>query len=335
MPSIRLLVRAVGAVAAALAAVTALAGCAGPVAPAELSGDVYVHDPAFVQGSGSDPSFIYSTGNGQIADGDIQIRRSEDGAAWEYAGEVWDHKPEWLTEAVPGVDNLWAPELYEHDGTWYLYYAASTFGSNASVIGLATNTTLDPDDPDYEWVDRGQVIASAGTDFNAIDPAIVEDTDGTPWMAFGSFWSGLRMVELSWPSGLRADDATPLTIADRGTIENAIEAPTIVRHDDAYYLFASRGLCCRGVDSTYEIIVGRSDSVTGPYVDADGTSLLDDGGTLLLTTDGDRIGPGGQSVSGDTLAFHYYDGTADGMFRLGLLPITWRDGWPSVAWPQE
>jgi len=318
--------------AVALAAAAPAACASAPSAP-ELSGDVFVHDPAFVAGDDGEPSWIYSTGNGQIGDGGIQIRRSDDGAEWEYVGEVWDSKPEWLTERVEGVDNLWAPELYEHDGTWYLYYAASTFGSGDSIIALATNTTLDPDDPDYEWLDRGEVISSAGKPYNAIDPNVVEDADGRPWLAFGSFSNGLQLVELDWPSGMLANAAEPVTIADRGLVENAIEAPTIVAHDDAYYLFASRGFCCRGVDSTYEIIVGRADDVSGPYLDRNGSPLLDDGGTVVLTTEGDRIGPGGQSVSGDMLAFHWYDGQQDGMFRLGLLPVTWQDGWPTVAWP--
>lgn len=314
-------------------AVMVPAGCAPAPAAPELSGDVFVHDPAYVHGDGDDPHWIYSTGNGTIGDGNIQIRRSDDGGAWEYVGEVWQTKPAWITDEIEGVDNLWAPELYEHDGTWYLYYAASTFGSGDSLIALATNTTLDPDDPDYEWVDRGQVIDSAGESYNAIDPGIVEDEDGKPWMAFGSFSSGLQIIPLEWPSGLRADDAEPITIADRGLLENAIEAPFIVARDGAFYLFASRGFCCRGADSTYEIIVGKSDAVTGPYLDRDGGALSDDGGTVVLTTDGDRIGPGGQSVSEDSLAFHWYDGQNDGMFRLGLLPLQWRDGWPSAAWP--
>ena len=319
--------------AVALAAAAPAACALAPAAP-ELSGDVFVHDPAYVRGADGEASWIYSTGNGQIGDGGIQIRRSDDGAEWEYVGEVWDRKPEWLTQRVPGVDNLWAPELYEHDGTWYLYYAASTFGSGDSVIALATNTTLDPDDPAYEWVDRGEVISSAGETYNAIDPNIVEDEAGTPWLAFGSFSSGLQIVELEWPGGLLAGGADPTTIADRGLLENAIEAPTIVPHDDAYYLFASRGFCCRGVDSTYEIVVGRADEVTGPYLDQAGTPLLEDGGTVVLTTEGDRIGPGGQSVSGDMLAFHWYDGEQDGLFRLGLLPLTWEDGWPAARWPE-
>lgn len=324
----RILIGAVVAFAAA-----APAACAQASAAPELSGDVFVHDPAYIHGDGDEPSWIYSTGNGQIGDGNIQIRRSDDDAEWEYVGEVWSEKPEWLTAQVEGVDNLWAPELYEHDGTWYLYYAASTFGSGNSVIALATNTTLDPEDPEYEWVDQGEVISSAGKPYNAIDPNIVKDSDGEPWLAFGSFSSGLQIVPLEWPSGLLSGSADPVTIADRGLVENAIEAPTIVAHNDSYYLFASRGFCCRGVDSTYEIIVGRADDVTGPYLDEDGSALLDDGGTVVLTTEGDNIGPGGQSLSGDMLAFHWYDGTQDGMFRLGLLPVEWKDGWPTVAWP--
>ena len=326
--------------AAALAAVVVLVltGCAAPAAPApqgrpvDLSGDFFTHDPALAKGEDGEPWFIYSTGNGQVADGNIQVRRSEDGVNWEYAGEVWQEKPAWLEAAVPGVDNLWAPELYEHDGTWYLYYSASTFGKNRSVIALATNTTLDPADPDYEWVDRGEVISSQGERFNAIDPGIAEDENGTPWMSFGSFWTGLKIVQLEWPTGLRASAAEPLAIADRKAPPNAIEAPYIVPHDGQFYLFFSRDFCCQGLESTYNIAVGRSEGIAGPYVDADGRKLLDGGGTPVLASDGGRVGPGGQSVSGGTLAFHYYAEELDGAFRLGLAELDWKDGWPVVGW---
>ena len=326
--------------AAVLAAVVVLVlsgcgaapGAASEAESADLAGDFFTHDPALVKGEDGEPWFIYSTGNGQVADGNIQVRRSGDGVDWEYAGEVWQEKPEWLSDAVPGVDNLWAPELYEHEGTWYLYYSASTFGKNLSVIALATNTTLDPADPGYEWVDQGQVISSKGERFNAIDPGIAEDENGTPWMSFGSFWTGLQLVELEWPTGLRADSSEPVTIADRKAPPNAIEAPYILPHDGKYYLFFSRDFCCQGLESTYNIAVGRSDSITGPYADADGKELLDGGGTPLLASDGGRVGPGGQSVSGGVLAFHYYAEELDGAFRLGLAELEWRDGWPSAAW---
>lgn len=326
---------------AILALGAGLAGCAAPASgELELSGDYFTHDPALIAGAGAGERegdwFVYSTGDGRTADGNIQVRRSEDGEHWEYAGEVWQEKPEWLTEAVPGVDNLWAPELYEQNGTWYLYYSASTFGNNDSVIGLATNTTLDPEDPAYEWVDRGEVISSEGKNYNAIDPGIVEDADGTPWLSFGSFWGGLQLVELQWPSGLPADPtAEPLTIADRQSPPNAIEAPYLLARDGYYYLFVSKDFCCKGIESTYNMAVGRSTDIEGPYLDRDGVPMLDDGGTPLLASEGPRVGPGGQSVSGNLLAFHYYDEALDGAFRLGLIPLTWDDGWPTVRWDQD
>lgn len=294
-------------------------------------GDLAAHDPALVVDG--DDWYVFATGSAR-GDGNIQIRQSDDlGHTWRFVDTVWDTKPEWLVEEVRGVANLWAPELIEHEGTWYLYYAASTFGSNHSVIGLATNTTLEPTDQAYGWVDRGPVLASkTSDDFNAIDPAVI-DVDGTPWMAFGSFWSGIRMVELEWPSGLPADPvAEPLRLADRGAPPNAIEAPYLVARDGWFYLFASKDSCCQGLNSTYSMWVGRSSELTGPYVDRDGVPLLDDGGTLLLATEGEVIGPGGQSVSGDWLAHHYYDGANGGAPKLAIRPLVWdADGWPELV----
>ncbi|WP_448809113.1 arabinan endo-1,5-alpha-L-arabinosidase [Agromyces bauzanensis] len=320
-----------GAASVAVTVAVLLGGCA-PTGAWDLTGDLATHDPALAKVDGT--WYVYSTGNGTVADGNIQVRSSSDGHSWRYEGEVWKEKPAWIGETVRGVDNLWAPELVEHDGTWYLYYSASTFGRNTSAIALATNTTLDPDDPDYEWVDRGPVIASeSGDDFNAIDPGVATDDDGTPWLAFGSFWSGIRMVELEWPSGLRADDAAPLRLADRGAPPNAIEAPYLVEHDGDWFLFVSRDSCCQGVDSTYKIAVGRADVPTGPFVDREGVPLLEDGGTVLLETEGSRIGPGGQSIADGMMALHYYDRDLNGQFRLALVPLGWDgDGWPVLHW---
>ncbi|MRG61159.1 family 43 glycosylhydrolase [Agromyces sp. CFH 90414] len=325
-----------GASAALLAAglvaglVAGLAACAPPGAR-ELTGDLSTHDPALAREG--DTWYVYSTGSETSDHGTIQIRSSEDGTHWVSRGTVWDEQPEWIETAIPGVKNLWAPELVEHDGTWYLYYSASTFGKNTSLIALATNETLDPEDPEYEWVDRGAVLESSSRDdFNAIDAAVVDD-DGTPWMAFGSFWSGIRMVELAWPSGLRADASEPLRLADRGAPPNAVEAPYLVEHDGDWFLFVSRDACCQGLDSTYSIAVGRADEVTGPYLDRDGTPMLLDGHEPVLEAEGDRIGPGGQSVFGDTLALHYYDARLDGAFQLALVPLRWdAEGWPVADW---
>lgn len=301
----------------------------------ELTGDLRAHDPALVVGRDGRPWYVFSTGDEREQDGAVQVRTSPDGLDWTSAGTVWtaETAPAWVEEKVPGVKNYWAPEVVEHDGTWYLYWSASTFGSNVSVIGLHTSPTLDPQDPDYGWTDRGEVIASQRSDdFNAIDPGVVVDADGTPWLAFGSFWSGIRMIELSWPDGLAADPAAePLRIADRGAPPNAIEAAYIVPRDGWYYLFVSKDSCCQGVLSTYRIVVGRSREVTGPYVDADGRSMLADGGTPVLSTVAPMIGPGGQSLSAGHLAFHYYDEHLGGAFQLAVHRLAWQDGWPVAA----
>ena len=324
--------RALAAAAVAALVVTISACASGPSGTWELSGDLAAHDPALAHVG--DTWYVYSTGSGTVANGNIQVRSSRDGTTWRYAGEVWDTKPQWLRDAVPGVDNLWAPELVEHDGTWYLYYSASTFGKNRSVIALATNTTLDPDDPAYEWVDRGEVIAStASDDFNAIDPGVATGDDGTAWMAFGSFWSGIRMVQLEWPSGLRSDDAEPLRLVDRREPPNAVEAPYLLEHDGDWFLFVSFDSCCRRADSTYKIAVGRADDPRGPYLDRDGMPLMDGGGTVLLQTDGSRVGPGGQSIADGVMAFHWYDAEMAGQFTLGLQNVAWdAEGWPELRW---
>jgi arabinan endo-1,5-alpha-L-arabinosidase len=316
----------VGAIAAALT------GCRGPSAPA-LTGDLAAHDPALVEGAPGHPSFVYSTGDPLIDGGALQIRRSDDGVHWSRAGSVWKTRPAWIEQTVPGVPALWAPELIQHGGVWYLYYAVSTFGSNHSAIGLATNTTLDPRAAGYRWVDHGPVLVSQGSDpYNAIDPALVVDGAGHPWMAFGSFWSGIQIVPLSWPTGMPAKDAAPTTIAGGRPSPNAIEGSQLVRHGGRYYLFVSIGFCCRGADSTYQVAVGRSDSVGGPYLDEQGRAMLTGGGTVVLTSSGSRVGPGGESYSRGRLAFHFYDSDQGGATTLAIAPVEWAHGWPVVDW---
>ncbi len=298
-----------------------------------LRGDLAAHDPALVKGDAGKNWYVFSTGDANVGGGTIQIRSSSDGRNWKFAGTVWERMPDWLIKSVPGTKYLWAPDVYHHGGTYYLYYSASTWGKNNSIIALATNTTLDPSDPNYKWVDRGKVVRSTPqSDFNAIDASIVEDANGTPWMAFGSYWTGIQMVQLEWPSGLRSADKTRHKIADRKQSPNAIEAPYVVPHDGWYYLFTSWGRCCDGVDSDYKIVVGRAKDVTGPYVDEDGRALLEGGGTVLRETAGNRIGPGGQSVSDEIIAYHFYDGKAKGAPKLGLQRLTWgEDGWPELG----
>lgn len=306
----------------------------------DATGDIAVHDPALVAGTQDHDWYVYSTGDVRRGLGAPQIRRSSDGVEWEYVGTAWDAdtRPDWVYEAIPGVENFWAPELIEHDGTWYLYYSASTFGSNRSLIGLMTSPTLDPDDPAYGWTDQGEVWRSEPgvTHYNAIDAGVVEDADGTPWMAFGSFWGGIHLLQLEWPSGKPVAEAEPVMIASRGTQTNAIEAPYLVHRDGYYYLFVSRDSCCQGVDSTYSVAVGRATDVTGPYLDRWGNDMRHDGGDELLSTRGTMIGPGGQSFSDGYLAAHVYDADLGGAPRLELRELAWtEDGWPIARTAEE
>lgn len=307
----------------------------GGVEVLPLTGDLRTHDPALIRQRYGD-YYVFSTGDPAVAGGTVQIRRSTDQRNWKFAGTVFTEIPAWVRTAVPGVENLWAPEIIEKNGTYYLYYSASTFGSNRSVIGLATNRTLNPNDARYAWVDQGQVWSSAPeNDYNAIDPGIIQDGNGVPWMAFGSFWSGIRMIRLEWPSGKAAPmTGEPLRLADRFVPPNAIEAPYIVYRQGYYYLFVSLDFCCRGLDSTYKIAVGRSRQVTGPYYDRLGTPLQHGGGTVILSERGDMFGPGGQSVFNGYMAHHFYDRNANGDFRLSIRKIAWEaSGWPRIATP--
>ena len=326
--------RLVAALLVGGALASAVTGCAGLSSEQPLRGDLAAHDPALVVGQHGSPSFVYSTGDAKVDGGALQIRRSVDGIHWRFVGSVWKTRPAWIADTIPGVPALWAPELIQHGGTWYLYYAASTFGSNHSAIGLATNTTLDPGAAGYHWVDRGAVLVSQTSDpYNAIDPALVVDGSGAPWMAFGSFWSGIQLVKLAWPSGLRADDTPPVLIAGGRASPNAIEGSQLVHHGGRFYLFVSVGFCCRGAQSTYQVAVGRSDAIGGPYLDKQGLAMLTGGGTIVLTTRGSRVGPGGESYSRGQLGFHYYDADHDGRTTLAIAPVAWGDdGWPTLQW---
>jgi arabinan endo-1,5-alpha-L-arabinosidase len=298
--------------------------------PRRNAGDTVVHDPAIARTATG--WYVFSTG---IEDpsgahpGGVLLRSSSDGRHWRLRDTL--PVPGWVMEAVPGVRNIWAPDVSWHDGLWYLYYAASTFGSNNSVIGLMTSATLDPSSPGYHWTDRGLVIRSrTGDTVNAIDPNLTVDRSGGAWLAYGSFWSGITMVRVELPSG-KPLEANPVRypLVDRHTPPNAVEAPFIIRHGDWYYLFASFDFCCQGVNSTYRTVVGRSRSITGPYLDRTGRSMLAGGGSPFLDARGSMRGPGGASVTGRTLAFHYYDAADNGAPHLGLADLVFRGGWPA------
>jgi len=257
--------------------------------------------------------------------------------------------PAWAPAAVPGTQFPWAPDISFFDGRYHLYYSLSTFGAQRSAIGLATNATLDPASSHYAWVDRGKVVESVPgvSSHNAIDPAVALDERGRPWLAWGSFWGGLKMRRLDAATGkLSREDTTTYSLAARTGVDvtrgpldsQSVEAPFIVRHGDHYYLFASYDMCCRGERSTYNVRVGRSAAITGPYVDRDGVALTEGGGTRVLAGSGSVRGPGHNSVLADGgrhyLVHHFYDAGAKGRSTLQIRPLLWgEDGWPRAGEP--
>ncbi|MDX8050710.1 arabinan endo-1,5-alpha-L-arabinosidase [Lentzea sp. BCCO 10_0798] len=286
--------------------------------PGLVTGDVGVHDPSSVKRP--DGSYLVAhTGR------DVALKTSADRIAFRNAGSAFPGGAPWASSYTNGDRNLWAPDLSYRDGRYWLYYSASTFGSNRSAIFLATSSS----GASGTWTHRGLVVESRTSDnFNAIDPDLVVDDQGRWWLSFGSFWSGIKMIALNPATGLRSDSVIRSVAGRNG---GPIEAPTIVKRGAYYYLFVSFDYCCRGASSTYRVMVGRSTSVTGPYVARDGTAMTSGGGTEVLAGQGSVHGPGHQDVladvDGDLLVYHYY--TDSGASRLGINLLAYDSaGWP-------
>lgn len=293
----------------------------------ELNGAIApVHDPSIIF-SGT-RYFLFATGQG------LPIHTSVDLTNWSLAGKVFASKPAWITTTNPQNPNdLWAPDISYFGGQYHLYYSASRFGVNSSCIGHATSASLEP----AEWIDQGALLCSTSTDdFNAIDPNAIVDGDGNAWLAFGSFWSGLKLIPLDAQGARLGTDMSSLSTR----MNTAVEAPFIVRRDDAYFLFESVDFCCQGTASTYKVMVGRSEDIRGPYVDKDGVPLLSGGGTLVVTADSRWRGPGHNAILKTEGGRHYnvyhsYDAQAGGIPTLRIAEVEWSelDGWPISAGP--
>jgi arabinan endo-1,5-alpha-L-arabinosidase len=315
--------------AVVLALVTA--GCAAR--------QVDVHDP--VMAKEGDTYYVYSTGPG------ITFYSSKDLVNWKPEGRVFKGEPAWAKKAAPTFnDHIWAPDVQFHNGKYYLYYSVSGFGKNTSGIGVTVNKTLNPNSPDYKWEDQGMVLQSVPNrdDWNAIDPNVIEDDKGNGWMSFGSFWSGLKLVRLNkdW-TGLAepqewhaiASRTNGASTAGEKAGPGEIEAPFIFKKGGYYYLFASFGLCCKKADSTYHVMVGRSKSVTGPYLDRNGVDMMKGGGTLVIAGDKDWKGLGHNSAYSmdgkDYLVLHAYETADNYLQKLKIMEMKFdAEGWPQV-----
>ncbi|TFK95970.1 arabinanase [Pterulicium gracile] len=291
--------------------------------PGTVTGDTRAHDPTLCRDT-SGRYFLFSTAPG------IEIRTSTDRIAWTLLGKVFPNGSATWTDTFTGTrdGNLWAPECLYLNGVFHLWYAASSFGSSRSAIFYARSNTGQPG----SFSNQGIVHeTNANSNYNAIDPDVF--VDGNTWvMTFGSFWSGLKSINLN-PSTGKPSSTTLTSVASRPNNSGAVEAPALIKQGSFHYLFTSWDSCCQGTGSTYNIRVGRSSSgPRGPFVDKNGVSLMNGGGTLVLQKHGNIVGPGGADVIFDTdgplLVYHYY--TSSGHF-LGINRLSFDGGWPAVV----
>ena len=305
------------------------------------SRNISVHDPVMIRQDGV--YYVFCTGNG------ISMFSSPDMVNWKQENPVFASAPQWVIKELPRFRNsMWAPDISLYKGNYYLFYAVSAFGKNTSCIGLAMNKTLHTDSPDYKWIDLGRVLESVpGRDnWNAIDPNLIIDEAGIPWLDFGSFWGGIKLVRLRDDlTGIFSDPQEWYTLArryrdpytnDKDAGNAQIEAPFIFRKSNFYYLFVSWDKCCSGVNSTYKVAVGRSVKLTGPYFAKDSTDMAKGGGTIVVQGDANYPGVGHEAVvtfdGTDYLVYHGYDARDNGRSKLLIKKLSWdENGWPDVS----
>ncbi len=288
---------------AALIAVAALASIAFA-----LDGQIGIHDPStIVMCNGK--FYTWGTGgNGLVSD---------DGWTWRRG------------TALPrrGL----APDVIHIGDRYYAYVAANIGAQPKAAVNMIWSKTLDPDSPDYKWEEGGVVASSDGVeDSNAIDPGVFLDpADGRLWLTYGSYFGYIRLVQLDPKTGKRINPGDqPRNLAIN------CEASDMFYHEGWYYLLGTHGSCCRGADSGYNIRVGRSKKVTGPFLDAYGLDMIEGGGKLLEGSGGRVIGPGhfGLLDLGDGVQKFSMHWEADldrgGASVLDIRPLLWKDGWP-------
>jgi arabinan endo-1,5-alpha-L-arabinosidase len=312
-----------------------VAVCVGDYAPShppamlELLGTLAFHDPTLIRGD--DGYWLYGTGQG------LKAKRSSDLLTWREQSAVFSENPSWISDLVPDVTSLWSPSVAHFGSQYHLYYAASTFSSSRSCIGHATTQGIIAGSI---FEDRGPVICSnvpgAMDDFNAIDPSVYLEREAEPWLVFGSFDSGIKLMPLD-VSGARLGTEL-FSLAQRSSDNPAIQAPFIYKWRDDYYLFVSFDKCCQGLNSTHNIRVGRARQLNGPYLDRDGIDMMNGGGTLVLAGNAQWAGPGSNAIFDDHgkryNVFHAYDANNNGQstLRIGELAFD-NDGWPVSAGP--
>lgn len=276
-------------------------------------------DPTVIRGDDG-CFYLYATeGHGRS----IPIVRSFDLVRWEPAGAAFDRQTRPSFEPEGG---LWAPDINKLKKNYLLYYSMSRWGGGKTCgIGVATASA-----PGGPFRDHGPLFRSSAIGvFNSIDPEFVREK-GRNYLFWGSFW-GIYAVELTKDGLAVKQGCKPKQIAGR-----AFEATYIHRRNGYYYLFASIGSCCEGINSTYTTVVGRSRNLMGPYTDRTGRKMLDNGYEILLRRGERFVGPGHNSdivtdkAGDDWLLYHAVDTDDPRGRKLLLDKIEWVDGWPTI-----
>jgi beta-xylosidase len=305
-------------------------------------------DPSVIRGK---DGFWYSYGTSDpLREGEqtphrIPIARSTDLVSWTFVGDAFTSAtmPRWADTA--GGASIWAPDIRYVDGQYRMYYVVTkttvTPEPDDNAVGMATAPT-----PLGPWTDSGAPVVGPrrggpGNNFKwTFDPSVVTDSDGSQWIFYGSYYGGI------WVNRLSADGRTTTGEPTQVAIDNKFEGAYAVQRGGWWYLFASTANCCAGPTTGYSVQVGRSRSVAGPYVDAQGVSLTTSraGGTPTLVQNGNAwIGAGHNAVvtdlaGQDWILYHainradpYLDGT-DGINERPMLldRLDWVDGWPAV-----
>lgn len=274
-----------------------------------LEGEPYIHDPSTVMEC-EGKFYTFGTGGGGLI--------SEDGWTWHGGAQR------------PGGGA--APDVMKIGDRYLMVYGATGGGLGGGHNGRILtmwNKTLDPKSPDFKFTEAIVVASSDGAeDCDAIDPSLCMAPDGSLWLTYGTYFGFIRLVELDPTTGKRVEGNQPVNIA----ID--CEATDLIYRDGWYYLFGTHGTCCDGANSTYNIRVGRSRNVTGPYLDHMGTDMLMGGGKLVVAANGRYVGPGhfglidlGEGVQ--KFSCHYEaDLDRSGRSILDIRALLWKDGWP-------
>lgn len=273
-------------------------------------GQPYIHDPSTIAECDG-KYYTFGTGSGGLI--------SADGWTWK-GGAV-----------RPGGGA--APDVIKIGNRYLVVYGATGGGLGGGHNGRILtmwNKTLDPQSPDFKYSDPIEVAASDGLEDNdAIDPGLLLDhTTGRLWVSYGTYFGNIRLIELDPKTGERMKGNEPLDIA----ID--CEATDLLYRNGWYYLLGTHGTCCDGVNSTYNIVVGRSRSVTGPYIDNVGRDMFHGGGKMVIAASDRVVGPGhfGRTVIDEgveVMSCHYEaDFDQSGRSVLGLRPLLWKNDWP-------